>query len=190
MQHVTHVNRRVGRPLDRARDAEIMKTTFALLNEVGFENLRMEDVAVRARVGLSTIYRRWRTREELIIAAMKLGFHEDAIGDHATPREHLREMAGKLSNENAQLLPGIVIATQHDEQLASAFRDGWLWPRMRALGDAIQRSHPSLARERAEHVAELALASLTFRFLLTRQAIDDAYIDELLDEVIEPLCRA
>jgi AcrR family transcriptional regulator len=173
--------------MDRTRDAEILDATLSVLNEVGFANLRMEDVADRARVGLSTIYRRWRTREELIIAAMRVAFEEEAAPQPGEARAQLHEMADKLRNENAGLLPGIVQAIQNDEQLGRTYRAGWLEPRLRALAESIQRTSPSPSADRAELLAEAALALMTFRLLLLGRPIDHGFIDRIVDELILPL---
>ena len=60
-----------GRPVDKSRDPVILRTTLLLLSEVGYDRLRMQDVADRARVSLGTIYRRWPTKAELIRAALQ-----------------------------------------------------------------------------------------------------------------------
>jgi AcrR family transcriptional regulator len=58
---------RRGRPRsDRVRRA-ILDATRDLLVESGFSRLRVEHVAARAGVGKATIYRRWRTREALVL---------------------------------------------------------------------------------------------------------------------------
>jgi AcrR family transcriptional regulator len=58
---------RRGRPRsDRAHRA-ILDATHELLVENGFSRLRLEHVATRAGVGKTTIYRRWRTREALVL---------------------------------------------------------------------------------------------------------------------------
>jgi AcrR family transcriptional regulator len=58
---------RRGRPRsDRAHRA-ILDATRELLVENGFSRLRLEHVATRAGVGKTTIYRRWRTREALVL---------------------------------------------------------------------------------------------------------------------------
>lgn len=56
-----------GRPRsDRAHRA-ILDATRELLVEGGFSRLRLEHVAERAGVGKATIYRRWKTREALVL---------------------------------------------------------------------------------------------------------------------------
>ena len=67
-------DRRALRPRGRRRAADreplILDAASELLDEVGYDHLRVQDVAERAHVGLATIYRRWSTKQELVIAAM------------------------------------------------------------------------------------------------------------------------
>jgi AcrR family transcriptional regulator len=64
----------VARPRGRRREADreplILDAASELLAEIGYDHLRVQDVAARAHVGLATIYRRWSTKQELIVAAM------------------------------------------------------------------------------------------------------------------------
>jgi len=59
------------RPRGRPRSAEahgaILGATAALLAEGGFAQLTMEAVAVRAGVSKATVYRRWGSKEELVL---------------------------------------------------------------------------------------------------------------------------
>jgi AcrR family transcriptional regulator len=48
----------------------VLRTTLEVLGERGFVGLRIEDVAARAGVNKTTIYRRWPSRTELVIAAL------------------------------------------------------------------------------------------------------------------------
>src|SRR5215203_1890707 len=58
---------RGGRPRDPSRDGVIRAAILRLLGEVGYGALTMDAVASEAGVGKATIYRRWRTKEELVV---------------------------------------------------------------------------------------------------------------------------
>src|SRR3712207_2742373 len=58
---------RGGRPRDPSRDGVIRAAILRLLAEVGYSALTMDAVAAEAGVGKATIYRRWRTKEELVV---------------------------------------------------------------------------------------------------------------------------
>ncbi len=48
----------------------VLRTTLEVLGERGYAGLRIEDVAAQAGVNKTTIYRRWPTRADLVIAAL------------------------------------------------------------------------------------------------------------------------
>jgi AcrR family transcriptional regulator len=69
-----------GRPRDPAIDAAVLDTTLALVDELGYGGLTIEEVARRAGTTKPAIYRRWRTRQHLVLAALR---HQ--LGDVAAP---------------------------------------------------------------------------------------------------------
>lgn len=66
---VSSVKRPAGRPQDEARGDAILSVTLNILAEKGYAGLTVDEIVARARVSKSTIYRRWPTKEELVIAA-------------------------------------------------------------------------------------------------------------------------
>jgi AcrR family transcriptional regulator len=48
----------------------VLRTALEVIGERGYAGLRIEDVATRAGVNKTTIYRRWPTRSDLVIAAL------------------------------------------------------------------------------------------------------------------------
>ena len=55
-----------------ARSRRIVETAVELAEEGGFEAVRLREVASHAGVALGTLYRRFRSKEDLLIAAMEL----------------------------------------------------------------------------------------------------------------------
>lgn len=60
--------RRRGRPRSAESERAILDATMQLLASGGFAALTLDRVAARARASKSTIYRRWPTKEHLMIA--------------------------------------------------------------------------------------------------------------------------
>ena len=58
--------RPVGRPRDPALDVAILTAALELLGEGGLETCALDAVARRAGVGKATIYRRWRSKDDLV----------------------------------------------------------------------------------------------------------------------------
>ena len=54
---------------DRAR--RIIDTTIELAEAGGFEAVRLRDVAAHAEVAMGTLYRRFRSKEDLLVAALE-----------------------------------------------------------------------------------------------------------------------
>lgn len=61
---------RSGRPRDPRLDAAILEAGLALFVEGGIAAASFEAIAERTGAGRSSIYRRWRTREDLLLAAI------------------------------------------------------------------------------------------------------------------------
>ncbi|MGI8760386.1 MAG: TetR/AcrR family transcriptional regulator [Jatrophihabitantaceae bacterium] len=60
-----------GRPRDQAAEHAILDAALALFAQGGLAATTFDGVAKRAGVSRSTLYRRWRTRDDLIIAALQ-----------------------------------------------------------------------------------------------------------------------
>ena len=61
---------RVGRPRDRQIDAAVLKATLAVLDRSGYGRLTLEEVARQAGTTKPAIYRRWPSRQRLVLAAL------------------------------------------------------------------------------------------------------------------------
>ncbi len=62
--------RRPGRPRSAQADRAILQATLELFADFGYEGMSIEGVAARAGVGKTTIYRRWASKDELLVAAL------------------------------------------------------------------------------------------------------------------------
>lgn len=60
-----------GRPRDQQKEAAILSAVMDLVSERGFDALSFEEVARRARCSKATLYRRWDTRQQMLVAAIK-----------------------------------------------------------------------------------------------------------------------
>lgn len=82
---------------DAATEA-ILRATHDLIVEEGYANLTIDSVATRAGVARSTIYRRWVTKQALVVDAARIELRELEIPDIGSFREEIRMyMLGRLS---------------------------------------------------------------------------------------------
>ena len=86
--------RRTGHVRTRGRAARgverIVGATVAELSRVGYEAMRVEDVAARSGVNKTTIYRRWPTKAEMVASALVEGTKLRPAIDTGSLREDLR----------------------------------------------------------------------------------------------------
>jgi len=54
------------------RSQRIVKTAIDLAEEGGFEAVRLRDVAAHAKVALGTVYKRFRSKEDMLVAALAM----------------------------------------------------------------------------------------------------------------------
>jgi len=60
-----------GRPRDAAIDEIVLRAAFKLFLERGAEGATIDDIAKRTGIARAAIYRRWKSREDLLLAALR-----------------------------------------------------------------------------------------------------------------------
>src|SRR5215204_3483701 len=134
----TTTPRSLGRPREERADRAILAATRELIAEHGVRDLRMDDVAERHRVGKATIYRRYRSKDELVTAAIEALVREikgPDTGSTRGDRRGLMQGAGEVYTRSieAAVMPSLVDAISRDAELARAVRERFLAGRRAAL---------------------------------------------------------
>ena len=74
------------------RECELLAVTLELLQEHGYDRLSVDAVATTARASKATLYKRWPTKAELVLAAFVEGTRHVAVDpDTGTLRGDLLE---------------------------------------------------------------------------------------------------
>src|SRR4051794_4702288 len=87
---------RRGRPRDARCDEAILHATLELLVEADAGSLSIDGVAARAGVGKATIYRRWNSKEALLLEALSSDTSIIEAPDTGTLRGDLESYFGAL----------------------------------------------------------------------------------------------
>jgi AcrR family transcriptional regulator len=67
-----------------------MEAALAELAQVGYRALKLEDVATRAGVAKTTLYRRWPTKSELVRASLReIGIYAEPLPDTGSVRKDM-----------------------------------------------------------------------------------------------------
>ncbi|MFC4585869.1 TetR/AcrR family transcriptional regulator [Sphaerisporangium corydalis] len=179
-----------------AREEAILGATLELLAEVGYDRMSMDAIAVRARAGKATIYRRWSGKAELVVTAVErhAGQRMAEQADPGDLREDLlgtlRAMREGLTAQDAGVLLGLMTAMHHDEELARTVRARMIDDKRQAFDPVIDRAVARgevPARSNREMLAEVASAMLFSRAFVTSRPLDDAFLTDLVDQVLLPL---
>ena len=182
-----------GRPRDARADRAILEATLELIAELGVYGFRTDDVATRAGVGKGAIYRRYRSKDELVTAAVAaLVGEEIALPDSGSTREDLlilmREAVALYRGSLAgRLMPNLIGAMAQKPDLAQAVRNGFLAGRRGALGEVLRRG-VERGDLRADLDLELALdvlgGPLFYRLLVTGGPLDEQLADGVADLIL------
>lgn len=135
---------RRGRPRRASADRAIVEATLGLLAERGFQAATVDAIAERAGVGRHTIYRRWPSKEDLIVDAIG-GLTIDLVPAATSPDlcellvEHARRLESVLDDPRiSRLLPGLIGELDRNPQLAAAWADRVVRPGRRAIVDLLE----------------------------------------------------
>lgn len=61
------------------REVELLKVTLRLLQEHGYDRLSVDEVAAESKASKATIYRRWPSKAELVLAAFIEGMRAQLV---------------------------------------------------------------------------------------------------------------
>jgi AcrR family transcriptional regulator len=143
--HAVPDRRAPGRPRDERADRAILGTTLELLAEVGPTALSVEEVASRAGVGKTTIYRRFATKDDLVVAALaSLNESLPTEVSEGAVRDVLVGMvsawwAQQSESQSGQLFPRVLAHAKNNPRMFCSFYDQVIEPRRDLYRAAIRR---------------------------------------------------
>ena len=169
----------------------MLAATLAELAAHGYSGLSLESVAARAQVHKTTVYRRWPTREKLVLDAMlEQAAQTVAVPDTGSLRGDLRELARRsaaiqTSPAGEAVVRAVAGGAPGNPELAAASSRFW------AQRLELDRAIVARARDRGEldpradpgPVIEALLGPLYFRLLVTGEPLDADFIEGLVDLV-------
>jgi AcrR family transcriptional regulator len=191
--HVGHVGH-VGRPLDSSRDADLRRAALELVAEIGYDRLTIDAVAGRVRAGKATVYRRWASKDQLVVDA----FAEEMFGGLVPPdtgrlRDDLLSIAthiwaGSHTVPTAQVMAGLMTAMLSNPELREAVKEACLRPEsvFRTVVDqAVKRGEIGPPPD-PELVGWVLPSMCMFRLMKTGAAPDTEFCSSVIDRVVMP----
>lgn len=180
---------RRGRTKDRSKDAAVLDAAVRLLASHGIAGTSMDRVAAAAGVSKVTVYSRWRTKNELVGAALahlRLGRVPEPTGDvRADLVALLVAMREQYAEVGAMSILGTCLADEHGSggELLGIVREATLLPR-RALFAAILAAGVQRGELRedldVEDATSLVVGTLYADHLAGRTTVPEAVVDLVL----------
>jgi len=192
--------RKPGRPRSAQAHKAILDATLELLAEEGFQGLSIEDVAARAGVGKTTIYRRWTSKDELVIDAIHAvqvdlsmvdtgNFRNDLVTLFKTAYKGM--MARPLLE---QLVLKFIGESYTNPEIFQAFLKQLIIPRFQHFFYMVEQAK---ARKEIRKdidptlVMDLVAGSLYYHWIVTRYVVPtsstspDEWVEQMIDAVMQ-----
>ncbi|MCD0484405.1 TetR/AcrR family transcriptional regulator [Streptacidiphilus sp. ASG 303] len=160
----TKTGRGAGRPRSAAKDEAILRAALELLASQGYVRMTLDQVAAAAGVSKSTIHLRWRTKADLLTAALAGARMADAPPPRGEVREDLvavlRDFAATVERVRGMALIGTCLAEEaHTPELLALLRERTVLPRRALLRELLERARDAGA-VRADADLEGAVSAL------------------------------
>lgn len=184
----------VGRPRNAALDGRILAAAAGLLAERGVRGLRADELAERAGIPKSSIYRRWPSLRHLIVEAMAREVDLGAPNPEGDPVLELRAAASAMgrafAGRRGRALLELAVEVASDPELADLYRRLLVLPN-REIGLALMRRAQAAGDFRPDVDLELALdgavGAIVYRAVLLGREVSAAEIDGMAEELIARL---
>lgn len=181
---------RTGRPRSVEADTAILEATRAALVELGWSKLTMGDVANRAGVAKTTLYRRWTNKSELVVDAVAVLFDELELPDRGSLTADVEgvvlQFASLLARPEAKTsLMAVVAESTRDDALRVRIRSAIVdrqkrlvlegRARAQARGELPYEADPEAAARSADLIFDVIAGAVVHRALVSAEPVDEVW---------------
>ena len=175
------------------RETELLQTTLRQLQEHGYDRLTVEAVATEAKSSKATMYRRWPSKSELVLAAFVEGTRLTEVPPRTgSLRGDLISIGMAVCEEScahASTMRAVLNELTHNVALRNAFQDEFVHQRSvvfdEVIADAVDRREIDAEAVNADF-RDLLAGYLVFRGLISGRPPTEETVHALVDEVLIP----
>ncbi|WP_078314179.1 TetR/AcrR family transcriptional regulator [Mycobacterium sp. D16Q16] len=190
---LTKANAKRRDPQWSPREVELLAVTLRLLQQHGYDRLSVDEVAAESRASKATIYRRWPSKAELVLAAFIEGMRAQLVRPNTgSLREDLLQIGMNALADvrrNTPVMRGLLIEIERNPELTKAFRTKFVDQRKLLLHDvlaaAVERGEIEAAAIN-EELWDLLPGYLVFRSLMPVTSPTANTVRTLVNDVIMP----
>lgn len=179
-----------GRPRDETVDTRIFEAVFHLIEDVGVRSVTIDAIAGGAGVSKATIYRRWASKEDVIVDAIASLVTPVLLPETGDIREVLiaamKRLQALLSSTAAgAVFPWLIGEIASGSEVGRRYAEAAVRPPRRLIATLIAQAIES-GRLRQDLDVQLALDMVTGPVLLRRllgdgEPVGEEFIDLILD---------
>ena len=175
------------------REAELLAVTLRLLQEHGYDRLTVDEVASAARASKATVYRRWPSKAELVLAAFIEGVRQVAVApDTGTLRGDLLRLGEVCCQETRQLastIRGVLVEVSRNPALNEVMQRQFIEQRKALIRHVLQQAVGRGEIDAAaitDELWDLLPGYLIFRSIMPGRPPTRRTVQALVDEVVMP----
>jgi AcrR family transcriptional regulator len=175
------------------RETELLAVTLRLLQEHGYDRLTVDAVASAARASKATVYRRWPSKAELVLAAFIEGIHPVAVppetGTLRGDLLRLGELVCQEAHEHASTIRAVLVEVSRNPALNDVMQHQFIDQRKALIRHVLQQ-----AVDRGEiddyaisdELWDLLPGYLIFRSIIPNRPPTRHTVQVLVDDIIIP----
>ncbi|MFJ1971766.1 TetR/AcrR family transcriptional regulator [Streptomyces sp. NPDC087903] len=182
---------RTGRPRSAAADTAILAATRAALVELGWSRLTLGDVATRAGVAKTTLYRRWAGKNELVVDAVAELFDELELPDRGSLAADIEgvvlQFSAILARPEAKSgLMAVVAESTRDDALRERIRASIVdrqkrlvlagRARAQARGELPPETDPEETTRTVDLIFDMVAGAVVHRTLVSAEPADEEWV--------------
>jgi AcrR family transcriptional regulator len=175
------------------REAELLAVTLRLLQEAGYDGLTVDAVAACARASKATVYRRWPTKAELVLAAFIEGVRQVAVApETGSLRDDLVQLGEVICDQartHAGTMRAVLVEVSRNPALNDVMQHQFLDQRKalfkQILGQAVERGEIDSAAI-SEDLWDVMPGYLIFRSIFSLRPPSRRTVQSLVDDVMIP----
>ncbi|MFI6110079.1 TetR/AcrR family transcriptional regulator [Kitasatospora sp. NPDC051164] len=191
-----------GRPRSAAADRAILDATREALAELGWGGMTMGHVASRAGVAKTTLYRRWPSKNELVVDAVATLFDDLVMPDLGSLRADIEAVVAQFADllarpETQASLLALFAEGIRDRQLHRRIREAIVDPQKRlvrqgraaaqARGELEADTDAESAREEVDIIFDTIAGTVEHRVLVSGEPITPDWTRRFTDLLLGPL---
>jgi AcrR family transcriptional regulator len=175
------------------REAELLAATLRLLQDEGYDGLTLDAVAASAHASKATMYRRWPTKAELVLAAFIEGVRQVAVApETGSLRGDLLQLGNACcdqTREHAGTLRAVLVEVSRNPQLNDVMQHQFLDQRKamfdQVMGQAVDRGEIDPAAI-IDDLWDVMPGYLIFRSIWSPRPPTRQTVKALVEEIIIP----